>query len=145
MGSVINGVGSMGINGVRVVEKLTLNTEIRMDSELIDKWIEYHETKDKDLFWAWGKLDEIVQNSPEEAFQYILQISISTNNPEVLSNLGAGPLEGFIVLYGSDYIERIEAKARQVPQFTRVILSVWENSIQPLVWEKISAIQAKYS
>ena len=116
-----------------------------MDSELINKWIEYHTTKDQSLFWAWEALDEIIQNSPDEAFSYILEIASSTNNLEVLSNLGAGPLEDFLVLYGSTYIEQVETKARQVPQFTLVVKSVWQNAIENSVWERVSAIQAKYS
>lgn len=116
-----------------------------MDSELIEKWIEYHSTKNKELFWAWEKLDDMVQHSPEDALEHILQISTSTNDPVVLSNLGAGPLEDFLVLHGAQFISQIEIKARQIPQFTRVVKSVWQNAIQPSTWERISAIQAKYS
>ncbi len=116
-----------------------------MDSELINKWIEYHSTKDKSLYWAWEALDEIVQNSPDEALSYILEIATSTNNQEVLSNLGAGPLEDFLALYGANYIEHVETKARQVPQFTIVVKSVWQNSIEQSVWERVCAIQARHS
>jgi Family of unknown function (DUF6869) len=116
-----------------------------MDSELIDKWVECHSSKDKSLFWAWERLDEIFQSSPKMAFQYILAISASTNDPVVLSNLGAGPLEDFLALYGSAYIDRVEEKARQAPQFTKVLMSVWKNSIRSDVWDRVRAIQARYS
>ena len=118
-----------------------------MDSNLVECWIEYH-TREKgnpDLFWAWEKLSEIAQKSPEEAWEYILKIATSTSNERVLSNLAAGPLEDLLVFHGPVFIDRIETYTRQNPPFVSVIKGVWQNNIQLSVWERVHAIQTKYS
>jgi len=46
-----------------------------MKANLVNKWIEYHQTQNKELYWAWGQLDESVCNSPAEAFENILAIA----------------------------------------------------------------------
>lgn len=111
-----------------------------MDTQLVKSWIEYNTTRDKQFFWSWEKLNTIVHRSPDEAFEYILAISEATTDQEIIENLGQGPLEDFLMLYGPDYIDEIEAKARQVPSFLRVIKCVWQNRIDPAVWEKIAAV-----
>jgi len=116
-----------------------------MNTSLVDKWIEYHQTQNKELFWAWEQLDDAVHDSPNEAFEYILSIAQTTTDPLVLSNLGAGPLEDLLVYHGAEYIDQVETKARQIPQFTQVVKSVWKNNMSNDVWERISAIKAKYS
>ncbi|SDU31743.1 DUF6869 domain-containing protein [Halopseudomonas salegens] len=116
-----------------------------MDESLSTKWIEYHATGNKDLFWAWEELESMVRKAPEHAWLQILDIAAATENQEVLSSLAAGPLEDLIALHGLNFIERLETKARQNPEIARLVTGVWRNNIPDSVWERLHAIQTKYS
>jgi hypothetical protein len=118
-----------------------------MALKLIESWIEYHskEKGNPDLYWAWEELFEMVQKSPELAWEYILEIANYSSNERVLSNLAAGPLEDLLVLHGADFIDRIETITRQNPPFVPVVKGVWQNNMQPSIWERVHAMQSKYS
>lgn len=116
-----------------------------MRQSLSGKWIEYHVTGDKELFWAWEALDDLVRHTPEQAWQHILSVLAETNSEDVLSNLAAGPLEDLLVLHGPAFIERIEIASREMPDMAKLMAGVWRNNMSDAVWERVHAIQAKYS
>ena len=116
-----------------------------MNESLIDNWIEYHLTKNDDFFWAFEQFNDMVEESPEEAWNCILAVVAACTDKNVLGNLAAGPLEDLLTYHGSEFIDRIEIKARQIPEFTVVVKGVWQNDISKSVWGRVCAIQAKYS
>ena len=115
--------------------------------ELIEAWIKYHaqETRVPDLFWAWEELENLVDDSPDDAWRIILEIAQRTDNQLVQANLAAGPLENLLVKHGIDFIERVETATHQVPAFTRVILGVWKNSMDEDIWNRVNTLQSRYS
>ncbi len=115
-----------------------------MDENLSKKWIEYHATGNQELFWAWKELESMVLQAPERAWMQILDIATATDDQKVLSNLAAGPLEDLLVHHGLAFIERVEVKARQNPDFGRVMVGVWRNSMPESIWERVHAIQTRY-
>lgn len=115
-----------------------------MSPELARGWIEYHRTKDDSLFWAFEKLDNLCEESPELAWEVILEIFHLNPGPEVLANLAAGPLEEILHLHGREFVDRFEILTRQNPKFVPVAKGVWISGAPKEVSERVHEIQAKY-
>jgi len=75
--------------------------------------------------WAADFLINSVFDNPEKAFETILAIIASDSCDQVLSSVGAGPLEDLIVHHGSEFIERIEVEAKRSPAFRSAVSHVW--------------------
>lgn len=116
-----------------------------MSPNLVENWIEYHTTKDADLFWSFEQLNELVHDDPEQAWKAIVAISSSSNDPAVLANLAAGPLEDLLHLHGPLFIDRFEIYTRQHPEFVYVAKGVWGSGSESSVWPRVHALQSKYS
>ena len=113
--------------------------------ELADMWIEYHHTNDEDLFAAFTKVDDLVTNNAERAWHMILVILIKDNSDTILSNLAAGPLEDLLVQHGDQVIDRVEAKTKQDPNFTKLIMDVCQNAMPEDIWLRVETLQSHYS
>lgn len=116
-----------------------------MNSNLEEAWIEYHETKSADLFWAFEELEDLVRQNPEQAWEAIVSISRHSDDAQVLANLAAGPLEDILTYHGPAFIDRFEAYTRQHPEFVPVAKGVWGRGNEHSVWGRVHAVQAKYS
>lgn len=115
-----------------------------MDANLIHAWIEYHVTNNRSLFWAWEELDRLVRVEPELSWKLIQDIALESDEPIVLANLAAGPLEDLLLHHGKQFIDRIEIYTRQNPHFVPVVMSVWSNAIEKEVWDRFHAMQLRY-
>ena len=76
----------------------------------------------------------------EDAWIAILEIVARKPPAQVISMLAAGPLEDLINKWGASFIERIELKARQEPDFRHVLGGVWQCR-SPEVWARISRLR----
>jgi len=115
---------------------------------LIQTWIEYHtDTKaNSDLFWAWEKVAETVNHSPEEGWPFILALVEAAPNDLILANVAAGPLEDLIVQYSEQFIGRIEVMARQDTKFRKALTGVWcEGDIPNEIYQRIQHYAATVS
>jgi len=116
-----------------------------MSPNLVEGWIEYHTTKDPDLFWSFEELNDLVHDDPEQAWKTIIEISSVSNDPEVSANLAAGPVEDLLQYHGSLFIDRFETYTRQHPEFVCVAKGVWGSGSESSVWPRVHALQSKYS
>ena len=115
-----------------------------MISELAKRWIEYYSSKDNSLLWASEELNDLCHEYPEKGWKVILEISSLTDDPRVLGNLAAGPLEELLCTHGAQFIERFEVHTRQNPEFVPVTKGIWIKGAPKDIEERVHAIQAKY-
>ena len=112
---------------------------------LAEAWIKLQHTPQKsdardELWWAWEQLDELCRTEPEKACDVVQQIIAQDQSDQILSNVGAGPIEDLLVHHGARIIDRVESCARSNPAFKRMLGIVWKNRVPDDVWNRIKAI-----
>jgi hypothetical protein len=114
--------------------------------KLIDGWIrlQYTHVERKpvdDLLWAHTVLDEVCDRNPTECLRIISLILARDPSDVIAGNLAAGPLEDLLSRWGPAVIEAVEAEARSVPQFRKMLGGLWRNVIREDVWDRIQALR----
>lgn len=101
--------------------------------EIVERWINYHyKEKDADLP-AWEALDSMIHENPSKALQIIDDIISKKPTPEILSNLGAGPVEDMLQSEtGSKYTDDIFNRARRYKEWRFVLGTVWTHGFKDL-------------
>jgi hypothetical protein len=87
-----------------------------------------------------NKLDELCRTEPEKAWAVVEQIIAQGQSDQILSNVGAAPIEYLLVHHGARIIDRVESCARSNPAFKRMLGIVWKNRVPDDVWSRIKAI-----
>ena len=64
-------------------------------------------------WWAFEALREQITHQPEEAWRTLLQLVQVAESKQLLEDIGAGPLEDFLRLHASAFLERLEAEVSQ--------------------------------
>ncbi|MDE1151779.1 MAG: hypothetical protein PW788_04500 [Micavibrio sp.] len=129
-----------------------------MDEEtkkLVDAWIKMSEfleqsgdeAADGQLepdFWAAEKLFRLAEEDPEKAWSLMLAIRSATSDQKILAHLAASHFEDFINAHADKFIDRIEALAKEEPDFRNFIGGIWPRKDMPeeLV-ERFKAIALK--
>ncbi len=79
--------------------------------------------------WASGILDALKSSDPDPdlMWQCVLEIWNQTDKGDEgrVGAVAAGPMENLIDAHGPHVIDRIEAKAKEDPEFRRMLLGVW--------------------
>jgi uncharacterized protein DUF6869 len=112
---------------------------------LATDWVHYHrlpkkEQENSPYFRAFERLYELVRDEPEHAWPVIGEIRKIDASDAMLANLAAGPVEDFLVHHGGQFIERIEALAKNDPVFRKMLGVVWKNRIAEDVWGRLKQI-----
>lgn len=112
---------------------------------LVDAWIALHKLpsdaqQNSHHFWAFERVCELCEESPEECWDIILGILRKDSNAKVLSNLAAGPLEDLLVAHGAMFVEKIEQQAKTDERFRNLLGGVWQNAIPDDIWRRIKAV-----
>ena len=94
-------------------------------------------------FWAFEKMAELAQNSPELCLDLILQILRTPHEDSVAEVLAAGPLEELLVHHGSEIIARLEKAAMEDASFRHLLGGVWETGIDKSVWARVDACRGE--
>ncbi|MYM56010.1 DUF6869 domain-containing protein [Thalassovita mangrovi] len=103
---------------------------------------ENHEAKAEALFWSYNCISDLVEDTPEIAFQIVLILADGLTSPRQASIVAAGFLEDIIVKHGPTFIDRIEEIAYRSPRFRYVLSGVWPQGEQDsAVWKRIAAIR----
>lgn len=98
-----------------------------------EKWPE-------ELWWVWEKLYRLVEKLPQTAFDVIVQITKLDPPDEVLTYVGAAPLENLLALHGEAMIEKIEEEAKQNPRLRTCLAGVLKSTISDEVWERVKKV-----
>ena len=91
-------------------------------------------------WWAYEKLEQLIDQNPQRAFEVILEILKLADEERVLDNLAAGPLETLLVKNGDKVIEDVVYWAKNNTKFFELLRGVWGNSIDERIWSKIKRI-----
>lgn len=78
------------------------------------------------------------QVSPDSLWEFILAV-LARNPPEHTFNcLAAGPLEELVGYFDADFIDRIEAAARDDEIFRELLRGVWRpHGVSAEVWHRV--------
>jgi hypothetical protein len=94
---------------------------------LISEWLRYAESGDKDLFWAYESLAELIDDDPPFAYKIVLELVHRPMSEGVFDLAAAGPLEDLIAWHGRDVIDIIEQEVIRDETLRRALSRVWLN------------------
>ncbi|WP_425502841.1 DUF6869 domain-containing protein [Pinirhizobacter soli] len=95
----------------------------------------------EELSWATGKVWEMCNSSPDEAWEFIVAAWCADQSPVIAENLSAGPLEDLLAKHGDRVIDRVETEARKNPSLSSLLGGVWRSEIAETVWARVLAIR----
>ena len=99
--------------------------------------------KDSDpRFASLMEFDRLAYESPETAWELILDVLNRDQSEHIVGMLAAGPLEDLIEYHGPQFIERIETTARKDPAFRHALGGVWESN-SPEIWARVESARVK--
>lgn len=110
------------------------------EQEVVADWITNQET-----FWAWEVMDKACRDDPEKGWQLVLAILQATDSPQMLANLGAGPLEDLLAKHGKLLIDRTEELAEHDAKFRQCLSNTWQNSMSDDVWIRVCRVTNRES
>lgn len=113
--------------------------------ELVSSWINYCHSKEEEHAWATEDLIDLANESPEEAWKYILDIMDQDSSDTILSNLAQGPLEDLIAEHGKLLFAEFEKTAQENSIFAKVITQVWLDGMSNDVQSSIGDLQKQYA
>lgn len=129
------------------------NMNTKEENDLVEAWIKltkiafeksYDHPEADELFWASMKLTDLVSDEPQTAWNIILRILNADQDPIILMNLSAGPLEDLLAKHGKQIINVIEAEAATNKAFRELLSGVWKNSMDDEIWSRVQAVIMKY-
>ena len=121
-------------------------------TEQADAWIALQRYRDddapNDVFQQGFRLNDFAYDDPVFALSVIRDIvsryaepelftEAQTDAKQVLSNLGAGPLETLLAQNGEQVITELEALAKTDRRFRWVLGSVWQQGMSEDLWGRI--------
>jgi len=114
-------------------------------AKLSDAWVKHaYEIEagnyEGEYSWAWDKEFDIKYENPSLHWQLILAVHSLDQSAPVAQVLAAGPLEDILANHGSEFIELIEAKAKEDPSFAFLLGGVWRSSMSEEIWGRVQAV-----
>jgi hypothetical protein len=98
----------------------TAHSLLPEQERVVEAWFVYHKT-----FWAWERVEDFVRNDPELAWRIVNLLIDAAPSDEVLGSIAAGPLEDLLREHGSQFVDRVEERARQNERFRQCLAGVW--------------------
>jgi hypothetical protein len=111
------------------------------DERLIDAWLAYAATDDRQHSDAWDEITRRVYDRPDEAWALLLRL-VERVPDELLSWVGAGPLETLLARHGAEFGARAVAKAWQDQRFRDCLSAVWlqRSAVPPKVARNLAQV-----
>jgi hypothetical protein len=118
---------------------------MRPDPKIVEDWITLQhvglDEPETELVWpAWDAVYQMTSNDPEMLWVFILTVIKIDASNTVLQNLSAGPLEDLLSQYGEDFIDRVEAKAKENTLFAHLLGGVWQSDMPDQIWSRVNAV-----
>jgi hypothetical protein len=76
-------------------------------------------------WWAYDAVCKLVETSPHEALSLIFLLVSLADTPELLQDIGAGPLEDLLRRHGAAVIDAVESHAPDNPSLRTALSHVW--------------------
>ncbi len=122
-----------------------MNDEMGRFKSLVTTWIELQSLAPGDpshlrCEWAAVELNMLCLENPSEAWNVVKEVFESSEDPWVLENLGAGPLETLLSVHGDNTLQEVRIYSRQQPRFLKVLAHVWTHALPPDVAEQVASL-----
>ena len=104
--------------------------------------VRYNAERREEDFWAWEKVNDIVNGAdPEHAFS-VVQALVRAAPDDQLELIGAGPVENLVINHSAALIDWLESEARRDPRFREALASIWlvADHILPEVLNRLQAV-----
>ena len=100
-------------------------------------------SNDTETEWAMTTLTGMTfYTPPDQQWDFIVElIQRAPDDDDVLQDIAAGPLEGFLGRFSDEVIDRIEQQSTVDPKFARVLSGVWKHGMSDGTWQRVRAIQ----
>jgi uncharacterized protein DUF6869 len=120
---------------------VTLKTSLLPESDLedlVEAWVRYHTLHLDEDFWAFDRVNELVQSDARVGWQIVIAL-VQRAPDEVLGAIGAGPLEDLIGHHPDEVIERVARQAQEDWRFLQALCVSWftEGQLPPHVERRL--------
>lgn len=92
----------------------------KRDDEIVRAWNRVQKN-----WWAWEAIYAACRNQPRRAWRLLGRMADLASSEELITDLGAGPLEDFIRDHAPKFIRQIEHRATPHVRFRRALRSVY--------------------
>jgi hypothetical protein len=92
---------------------------------LASEWLDYAESGNKDLFWAYDLLSDLIDEDAGLAWEIILDLLHRAPTESTFGLAAAGPLEDLVAWHGREVIDLIEHRARRDELLRRALSALW--------------------
>jgi hypothetical protein len=110
--------------------------------KLVDAWLGKTPliANDPDLqgiYSADDELADLIEFSPETAWEFILEASARDLSEKRRCFLAAGLLEDLLGKHGEKLISKVELEARNCPGFKALLSGVWQGRMPGPIWARV--------
>jgi hypothetical protein len=90
--------------------------------------------------WAVDLLSRYAESDPEGAYQVILEIVSISQDPWILTNIGAGPLETILWRHAPEFVPRLTRDAVEFPILRALPPHVWISEMPEHLRRELDAL-----
>jgi hypothetical protein len=113
---------------------------------IVDAWVAGQEAEPGAPQYGsdWSAVSQVLGwavpgSEPELLWRFILAAYRRQLSGHIFGMLAAGPLEDLLSYYGREYIERVEALAREDERFRLLLGGVWRLGMTEEVWGRVQS------
>jgi len=115
------------------------------NKKIVSDWITLQSVEDRsvdtEFGWAEIELNILSVSSPDECWDIIMDILERSNDPWVLENLAAGPLENLFAIYPEETLVKLEETISNNRKLKKLLAGVWQNLIPLKTWQRIQQLR----
>jgi uncharacterized protein DUF6869 len=112
--------------------------------ELSDAYLRDYKSKKKEDMSSWERVNELIQNNPDEGWAITCLLVNKATSDEALANVAAGPLENLLHVHGLAVIDRVEDESRKNARMRLALSGVWGISPGHPIFKRWYALMQKY-
>ena len=91
--------------------------------------------------WILLEIGDLLYESPEQGFKFILEVLNRTDDEWVLTNLAAGPLEDLLAQHPANGIALIEKEIALNPKLKHILQDVWQSLMPEEIWHRLQRLR----
>jgi hypothetical protein len=118
----------------QILEAIPLDRE-----RLVREYLAYGEAPPGEENWGWAsdRMYSILENIPELAWSLIVEMLDRARSDDALGFVAASPLEDLLSGDGPEFIDRVEKRATESPQFRRALGMLRRLGMTDDVWQRV--------
>jgi hypothetical protein len=89
---------------------------------------------------GFDEFDWVVREHPEHAWKTILAVVADSRAKPFLGTLAAGPMEDLLSYHGEAFIDKVEAEARNNPEFAWMLGGTWQFQMSEEIWARVQLV-----